>query len=52
VSSEKEKPSPVIKLKEKMSDLLANVWQKSRHWDRRAELSSFAGMAVIFSDYF
>ena len=52
VSREKEKLFPRVKVKEKVSDLPANVWQKSRHWDTRAELSSFTIMAVIFSDYF
>jgi len=31
VSTEKEKPVGRVKEKEKVSDLPANVWQKSRH---------------------
>ena len=52
VSREKEKLFPRDKVKEKVRDLPANVWQKSRHWDTRAVLSSFPDIAVIFSDYF
>ena len=32
-STEKEKPALVVKEKEKVIDLPASVWQKSRHWD-------------------
>ena len=52
VSNEKEKLSPRIKVKEKVGHLLANVWQKSKHWDTSAALSSVAGMAVISTVYF
>ena len=52
VSKEKEKLPPRVKVKEKVGDLLANVWQKSRHWDTSAALSSVTDIAVIFTDYF
>ena len=43
---------PRVKVGEKVSHLTANVWQKSRHWDTSAALSSVTGTAVIFTDYF
>ena len=50
VAKEKEKLSPMVKAKEKVSDLLDSDWQKSRHWDKSAALSSLE--AFIFTDYF
>ena len=49
VSKWKEKLFPRDKAKEKVSDLLDNVWQKSRHCDKSAAFSSFT--EVIFTDY-
>ena len=52
VSTEKEKLDPMVKEKEKVSDLPASVWQKSRHWDVSFASSSHTGIAAIFTAYF
>ena len=46
---EKEKLVPTVKEKEKDKDLLASIWQKSRHWDASDESSV---TAAIFTAYF
>ena len=45
-SMEKEKLFPTFKEKEKDSDLLASIWQRSKHWDASAVSSH---IAVIFT---
>ena len=53
VSTEKEKLGPMLKEKEKGSDLPASVWQISRHWDTSLASSSLScDIAVIFTAYF
>ena len=49
VSKRKEKLFPRDKAKEKVSDLLYNVWHKSRHCEKSAAFSLFT--EVIFTDY-
>ena len=55
VSTEKEKLGPMVKEKEKVRDLPASVWQKSRHWDTSLASSSCliegTGIAAIFTAY-
>ena len=55
VSTEKVKLVPMVKEKEKVRDLPASVWQKSRHWDTSFASSSCpitgAGIAAIFTAY-
>ena len=53
-STEKEKPALVVKEKEKVIDLPASVWQKSRHWDTSIASSGpdlGEGIAAIFTAY-
>ena len=52
VSTEKEKLDPIVKEKEKASDLPASVWQRSRHWDASFASSSLTDIAAIFTAYF